>query len=57
MRSLTPSTAGDLSGDPRLERLLRCRHVRDPPPGPLGGEVEVLELDEMLKIRMHQEEC
>jgi hypothetical protein len=30
------------------------RQLRDPPPCPVSGEIEVLQLDEMLKIWMHQ---
>ena len=41
-------------GDPRLERLLRGRQLRDAPPRPIGREIEVLKLDEVLEIWMHQ---
>ena len=55
MRSLTPATVSGQFGQARIERCLFRWNVREPPAKPLGGGVEILELDKELEVRKHQE--
>ena len=52
MRALTASTTLRALGQPRVERRLQRRDVGDPPAVALGGEVEFLEVNQMLKVWM-----
>ena len=54
MRSLTAATAAVFSATRVSSACWAARQFRDPAPRAIGGEVEVLELDEMLEIWMHQ---
>ena len=55
IRSLTRGDGARQLRQPRVERRLRRRNVRDPPAQALGGRVEVLEPDQMLEVRKHQD--
>ena len=48
---------GGFLANPGFERMLGRREFADPPPGPVGGKIEVLQLDEVLKIWVHQRDC